>query len=77
MSDTWRTYTGEQARNVLSALHILLQGDLLDKDEQKMARSLQVRLQGASQKVGSEYTEIGVSNKEEDLLRHIEGSLWT
>ena len=77
MSDTyWRTYKGEQARQVHSGLQILLDKNLLGDDEKELAHKIQSKLRNAMQKEGGEYTMIPFSAKQDELLNHVEGSLW-
>ena len=72
----WRTYKGGQARQIISGCQILLDKGLLSSDEKEGAKRIQVRLRGASQKEGKEYTMVAFTSKEEELLSHVEGALW-
>jgi len=71
----WSTYTGEQAKQVTSALQILLDQNLLSGDEKEMAKSIQYKLRNACSKREG-YTQVGFSDKENELLKNVEGSLW-
>lgn len=75
-NENWSTYTGEQARQITSGLQILLDKGLLSKDEKETAAKIKVRLQGASQKEGKEYTMVTFNSKEEELVNHVEHALW-
>jgi len=76
MGNTWRTYTSEQAGYVVSGLEVLLQGGLLTDSEKKRAKSLQRRLAFIVQKESQEYSMLEVSGPEDELLQHVEASLW-
>jgi len=75
-SESWSTYTGEQARQVWSALQILMDQGLLSSDEKEDAKKIQSKLRNAMQKEGPEYTSVALSNSQEELLNHVEGALW-
>lgn len=76
MGKTWRTYTSEQAGNVMSGLEILIQKNLLTRGEKERAKSLQRRLAFIAQKQSDDYSSLEVSGAEDELLSHVEASLW-
>lgn len=76
MKEHWRTYTARQANQILSGLQYLLDGNVLDEEETKLARGIQLNLRRAASTPGEEYTMIPFSDPEEKLLQQVEDTLW-
>lgn len=73
--DYWRTYNGRQASQIASAVQYLLDGGVLEKDEEDTARRIQARLRGSIS--GSEDTTmVPFTKKEDELLSQVEATLW-
>ena len=70
------TYKGRQARGLIAALQVLLDQNLLSAEEKGVAKVLQSRLRGAAMKEDEEYTMVAFSDKQNELLQHVEQSLW-
>lgn len=72
----WKSYTGKEAGQIVSGLQVLLEGKVLGREEEGLARSIQRRLERTTGE-GLERHLVSFSEKENELLTQVEGVLWT
>jgi len=71
----WRTYTGRQAGQIITALQALLDAGTLGEKEIELANKIKVSLKRAT-KGDMEISMVPFTGEEEDLLEQVEGALW-
>jgi len=76
--DRWTTYTGEQARQIIAALQLLIDSGELSRSEwgeEKIAKRIQRKLEKASMREKG-YTMVPLTEGEAVLLDPVEAALW-
>jgi len=72
----WATYTGKQAGQVIAGLQLLIDSDVLSKEEEEeLAKGIQRKLKRTSME-GKEYTMVPLTEEEMELVNQVEAALW-